>query len=128
MYGSNRTTIKFGMEGNKKALYQRHGQRPPMTLLEFEPTNLTEQQLNQYAGKYYSDELEVTYDFKIEENKLCVYLGEKKIVQFNPLMEALFNSDHDGYLKFEPESNGKLDKCTINDYSLGTMSFVKIYK
>ncbi len=126
MHGSNRTTIKFGEEGDRKALFLRYGQRPPITMLEFQPAKLTEEQLQRFTGKYRSEELGVTYDLKIKDRKLQVFLGEKQIVQFDPLMADLFNSDHDGYLKFEKGSKQEILKFTINDYSLGNMSFFKI--
>jgi len=125
MSGNNRITIKFGKEGKKKAMFLRYGQRPPITLLEFEPANLTDKQLKQFTGKYHSDELGVTYDLKIEGKKLQVFLGEKQIVQFDSLMADLFNSAHDGYLKFEKGAKGEILKFTINDYSLGSLSFFK---
>lgn len=125
MSGNNRTTIQFGKEGNKKAMYYRYGQRPPTTLLEFLPTDHTEEQLKLFTGKYHSDELDVTYDLKMENKKLTVFLGEKQIVQFDPLMADIFNSAHDGYIKFEKGSNGTIHKFTLNDYSLGSMSFFK---
>lgn len=123
--GVNWTTIKFGKEGGKKAMFYQYSQRPPITLLAFQPADLTNEQLNQFTGKYHSDELDVTYDLKIEDRKLQVFLGEKQIVQFTPLMSDLFTSAHDGYLKFEKGSNGQFNKFTINDYSLGSLSFLK---
>ncbi len=125
MSGNNRITVKFGEENNEKAMYLRYGQRPPMTLLEFQPVNLTAEELNRFTGKYHSEELDVIYDLKIEDKKLSVFLGEKQIVQYDPLMEDLFNSAHDGYLQFEKNKNGTIRKFTINDYSLGRMSFFK---
>ena len=123
--GVNWTTVKFGKEGNKKAMFYQYGQRPPITLLAFEPANLTNEQLNQFTGVYRSDELDVTYHLKMKNKKLQVFLGEKQIVQFNPLMSNLFNSDHDGYLKFEKGPKGEYRKFSINDYSLGSLSFFK---
>ena len=106
-------------------MYYQYSQRPPIRLWSFEPVNLTDTQLNQFTGKYHSNELGVTYDLKIKEKKLQVFLGEKQIVQFDPLMSDLFNSDHDGYLKFEKGPTGAFEKFTINDYSLGSLSFTK---
>jgi len=123
--GVNWTTITFGKEGSKKAMYYQYSQRPPITLLAFKPADLTDTQLNQFTGKYHSNELGVTYDLKIKEKKLQVFLGEKQIVQFDPLMSDLFNSDHDGYLKFEKGPTGTFGKFTINDYSLGSLRFIK---
>ena len=125
MSGSNRTTIKLSKEENEKAMYVRIGQRPPLTLLEFQATELTDDQLNQYIGNYHSDELDATYHLKFEDRKLQIFLGEKQIVQFDPLMDDLFNSAHDGYIKFEKLPNGSIEEFTINDYSLGSMSFFK---
>jgi len=125
MSGNNRTTVKFGKEENKKTLSLKYGQRPPMILLEFQPIDFTDEQLKQFTGKYYSEELGVTYDLKSDNKKLQVFLGKKLIVQFNPLMADIFNSDHDGFIKFENGSNGTINKFTINDYSLGSMSFFR---
>lgn len=124
--GKNGTTIRFGKEGNSKVMFYQYGQRPPIKLIGFQPAELTDEQLNMFTGKYYSDELDVTYDLKIEERKLKVFLDGKEIVQFDPLMADLFNSAHDGYIKFEKKSNGAIRKFTINDYSLGSLSLVKV--
>ena len=125
MDGINWTTIKFGQEGDRKAMFYKYSQRPPVTLLAFDPTNPTEEQLKEFTGKYNSDELDVSYDLKFANKKLQVFLGDKKLVQFDPLMIDLFNSEHDGYLKFERGAKGEISKFTINDYSLGSLSFSK---
>ena len=125
MYGSNRNTVRFGTEGNKKTMYYRIGQRPPITLIEFQAVDLSKEQLIAFTGKYHSDELDATYDLKTNEGKLQIFLGEKMISQFDPLMADVFNSAHDGYLKFERGLNGEISKFSINDYSLGCMSFFR---
>lgn len=123
--GINWTTIKFGNKENKKVMSFKYSQRPPIPFIEFQPVHPSEEELNDFTGKYYSDELKATYDLKVNDKKLQVFIGELLIAQFDPLMENLFNSDHDGYLKFETGLNGEISKFTINDYSLGSLSFQK---
>jgi len=125
MDGKNRSRFRFDKKGNDRIMYFHYGERPPMDLLAFEPAGYSENELNKFTGKYHSKELDITYDLKIEDKKLKIYIGEEKLVEYNPLMANLFNSDHDGYVKFENGANGKVSKFTINDYSLGNLSFFK---
>ena len=126
MYGNNRTTIRFGEEKGQKAMFYRYGQRPPTTLLEFTPADYSEDQLNQFVGRYQSKEVNVIYKLKVDNNVLQVFLDDKMIVAYNPLAEDLFNSDHDGYLRFERGQNNEIKEFTITDYFLGSLSFYKL--
>ena len=121
----NAVNLRFDKIGNDDAMFLYYGERPPMDLLAFEPVDYGKNELMKFTGAYRSDELDIIYDLKIEDKILKIYIGEEKLAEYNPLMSNLFTSNHDGYVKFENGANGKIAKFTINDYSLGNLSFLK---
>jgi len=119
-------TIEFKTEIGQPILYFQNGGRPPIRFYKFEPVNYTASELTEFTGAYQSNELEVTYIVKVENKELVLYLADKEIVRFSPLMSDLFNSAHDGFLKFYRAKDGQLHQFTLTDYWLGEVVFSKI--
>lgn len=121
----NNSMLRFENTGKERVMKLYYGQRPPMKLVAFTPANYSAQELMKFTGKYFSEELGGTYDLSMDDKTLKISLEGKPLAEYSPLMENLFNSPHDGYVKFETGKDGKIQKFTINDYSLGNLSFFK---
>ena len=76
-------------EGSKPAIYEAV---PAMT-----PTPA---QLNEYAGNYYSEELNVTYTLFVEGGKLVLRRRRSKDMPFDPAFTDAFRRDDFGLLRF----------------------------
>ena len=81
-------------EGSKPAIYEA---MPAMT-----PTPA---QLNEYAGNYYSEELNVTYTLFVEGGKLTLRRRRNKDMPLDPTFTDAFMRDDLGLLRFT--RNGK---------------------
>jgi CubicO group peptidase (beta-lactamase class C family) len=76
-------------EGSKPAIYQA---MPAMT-----PTPA---QLNEYAGNYYSEELNVTYTLSVQGGKLALRRRRSKDMPLDPTFTDAFMRDDLGLLRF----------------------------
>jgi len=68
-----------------------------------EPIHLGETELARFAGKYHSDELDVTYALSAQKGKLTVQVGDKPAVIFDPATRAEFYSTDFRTLVFQSE-------------------------
>src|SRR6185437_14093855 len=55
--------------------------------------HLSETELDRFAGRYRSDELDATYTLSVKKGKLMVQAGEKSPVMFDPATQDEFYSD-----------------------------------
>jgi CubicO group peptidase (beta-lactamase class C family) len=67
--------------------------------------HLTEAELNKLAGRYRSDELDVTYTLSAENGKLAVRQGDKPAVIFEAVTSNEFYSSDFCTLVFEPDAD-----------------------
>ncbi|WP_170827390.1 serine hydrolase domain-containing protein [Roseivirga sp. 4D4] len=106
--------MSVSIDGGEPAVYE-----------SFAPANYTSNQLPQFNGEFFSEELGVTYTLKHEGTTLSTYVGERKLVDYVGIMADNFTSEHDGYISFQRDSNGKIIGFILSDYSLGSISFTK---
>lgn len=69
--------------------------------------NLTPAALETYTGTYYSEELDVTYDFFIEDGLLKRKIGFNTPAELNPSSEDTFTAPYTTY-RFERDQNGQI--------------------
>ncbi len=117
--------IHFKKEDNKDKMFFQYGERPPYVYEKFTPTEATPNELKKYTGSFYSNELEVSYNVHSEKNEIIISLDDKEIGRYNYVMEGVFNSAHDGYVRYYSDSSNKIEKFTLSDYWFGTISFLK---
>ena len=48
---------------------------------------------HKYEGKFYSKELDIVYEIKIDNNKLAIFIKEKKMSDLTPIMKDIFIID-----------------------------------
>ena len=69
-----------------------------------DPIHLSEAELSRFAGRYYSEELDATYNVSAENGKLMVQVGGKPAVIFDPASHDEFYSTDFRTLVFPPEA------------------------
>jgi hypothetical protein len=87
-----RLSIRFErQESGKPSLLQVNevGQRP-RTYVESNRATPNEKQLSEYQGRFYSEELHVTFEVRLEEGKLRFVHRKASPVPFKPLYKDLF--------------------------------------
>ena len=124
--GNNLTTIKINSTRPERTMSILYGERPPMILVEYDPLENTENYAHKFVGEYYSSELDITYHLRADNQNLQIFVDEKMVASYHPQMKNLFNSAHDGFIQFEEDPAAKTIGFTMNDYSLGSLSFVKV--
>ena len=121
----NHISFDTNEEGEKR-MYFQGGERPPMEFHPFQPKSYTNEELREYEGTYYSPEIDIQYHIQHKDNSLKLYLNQKELFTFNPLMKDVFNSAHNGYLQFERDASGKLVGLVFCDYWLGQVVFALV--
>lgn len=97
-------------------------ERPNRTLPE--PMSVPVSQLEEYGGKYHSDELDVLYALRVEKGELVLELREK--------LHALtpFAMDRFGWqgreLRFARDQEGRITGFTIEEGIVKNLKFVKV--
>ncbi|HKP37385.1 MAG TPA: hypothetical protein VJT71_11040, partial [Pyrinomonadaceae bacterium] len=85
-------------EGSQPAIYEAV---PAMT-----PTSA---QLNEYAGNYYSEELNVTYTLFVEGGKLTLRRRRSKDMPLDPAFTDAFRREDLGFLRFTRNKQNRLN-------------------
>jgi len=91
------------------------------------PIKIDTSQLGQYAGNYYSSELEATYRVYVNNGKLMVHhmrLGDFELIP-DITMWGLFNGDV-GRLQFEPDMQGKVTGFKLSGGRIRNIRFDKL--
>ena len=102
--------VKFEINGEgKKTMAFIAGGNEPSISTEYQPKVYTKQELNNFAGTYFSKELDINYTLKLEGNSLMLFINKNKISPLQPIMMNLFKNDNFGILKFKTDANGKVD-------------------
>lgn len=118
-------TIQLKKEAGQPILYFNHSGRPPLRFFKYEDANYSAAELVEFTGYFHSTALQVSYLMKIEGTDLVLSLEDQEIARFTPLMEDLFNSPHDGLIIFTRNENGQINGCSLTDYWIGKIDFVK---
>ena len=95
--GNFNIILKFDEEKNLTIFINDN---EPQRYYPFEKTEYSNEDLKQFEGKYYSKQLDVEYEVKVDNKHLKTYLGEREMGHYSTVAESLFNS-HDQFLKFE---------------------------
>lgn len=89
-----------------------------------EAISLPESQLQEYTGKYYSDELDITYTFKLENTSLILELRETSH-KLSPYANDSFGWQ-ERKLDFTREEDNKITGFTLEEGIVKNMKFTKI--
>jgi CubicO group peptidase (beta-lactamase class C family) len=78
-----------------------------------EPVHLSDDELTRFAGRYYSDELDVTYTLSTEKGRLTVKVGDGPPVIFDPATPIEFYSSDFRTLVFQPDSDRRISGFNV---------------
>lgn len=81
---------------------------PPFVSLKYIPKRYTRDELLQFAGTYYCEELNMYYKIKVENNSLMLYINDDMKFRFNEVMENFFANNRFGSIKFYSDSNNEI--------------------
>jgi hypothetical protein len=75
--------------------------------------SLSEAELTRFTGKFYSDELDVTYTLSAENGRLAVKESDKPPVNFDPAASNEFYSSDFRTLVFQPDADGRTSGFSV---------------
>ena len=101
---------------------ESNGAKIPAKRIEpFEPT---EAQLKEYAGSYYSDELETRYDLELRSGSLRFGVGHNEEVLVVPLKKDFFAAER-GRIQFVRDKRGAITGLQISTGRVLNLKFVR---
>jgi len=72
------------------------------------PKELTKNELNEFAGDYYSEELEATYHLKMQGDSLFLYINNRQISLVEPIAADMVLTHNNGVFYFDRDEKGKI--------------------
>ena len=101
--------VKFykDKEGNKTMSFSQNDNEPSISK-EYNPKVYSKNELLGYAGIYYSKELDVSYNIKLKNESLTLYINSNEVSLLKEIMANLFSLDGYGIIQFKTDSNGKV--------------------
>jgi hypothetical protein len=99
----------------------------PIPGKRIEPFEPTEADLKEYAGTYYSEELDVKYRFMVRDGKLYIRFRNFPKDPFNPLIRDVFSLS-EGYIRlnFQRNEQGRISGFLINTGRVVDLIFKKL--
>ena len=87
------------------------------------PPSYTAQELFKYAGNYYSDELNVFYDFIIRDNALILFINGKELFPLRVVKPNVFAQDRSGTISFEEDKTGEITGFSLDAGRVQNLQF-----
>lgn len=118
--------IKFEVQNNQKTIEFYLNDKHINTYRSYTPINCNKEYLNRYAGSYYSQELDIEYNLKLESESLVVFKKDKKVSELKIFVPNIFIAvELSAAIEFSFDENN-LVSCFImgNERALN----VKFYK
>jgi CubicO group peptidase (beta-lactamase class C family) len=117
--------LDFEVKQDSKKLLLYIEAQDPITLDSFAAAALTPEQLNQYAGDYYSEELDVTYTFTASAEGIAVRIGGRgDATKLEPSINDVFTSQGGEYV-FRRGSNSRVEGFSLNAGRVTGIKFVR---
>lgn len=121
--------IKFGKgEDGKRTMIVTINEINPSYFVSYEPAQLTEDQLLEYTGTYYSDELSTYYHLKVKAGKLTAEHMRISGITFAPIMQNLFTGDvyFMGFVEFQRDNKNKITGFKVVNGRVRNLFFEKL--
>ena len=83
-------------------------------------------ELNEYAGKYESDEVGATYIFFVQDGKLMLERRKARNIPFTPTFADNFWNDEFGYIRFTRNRQNKVNGLLLTGGWIRRMHFSRV--
>ncbi len=120
--------IKFGKEDGRSTMKVTINRIDPSNFVSYEPAQLTTDQLKEYTGTYFSDELSTYYHVKLKEGKLVAEHMRISDIKFTPIMENLFSGDvyFMGFVEFLRDSKNQITGFNVVNGRVRNLLFERL--
>jgi hypothetical protein len=119
--------VRFeGDNGNKKMVVSI-GDEDPSTFDQYQAANYSPQELQQFSGAYYSDELSTAYTLVVKDGMLMATHPRHSDILLTPVKDDLFNGDawFFGMIKFERSTSGGISGMRVSSGRVLNLYFQK---
>ncbi|MBT31876.1 MAG: penicillin-binding protein [Thalassobius sp.] len=90
-------TVQFENNGDQKFMNVIENKGEPLIFESFDSVAYTPEELENFTGLYYSEELETTLNFVVENDKLIAKHIRMSTMEFNPIKKDTFQSSFYAY-------------------------------
>jgi hypothetical protein len=90
-----------------------------------EPYSPAEDALKEYAGSYYSEELDTRYDLRVKSGALQVQFGRHEEFPLSPQKADFFSTGNLAKIQFRRDGSGAITGFTISTGRVRNLKFVK---
>jgi CubicO group peptidase (beta-lactamase class C family) len=112
---------------NRFDTYTVTGENEPTAVgKRMEPFSPAEEALKEYAGRYYSDELDTRYDLIMKSGALHVQIGHNDETPVMPLKRDFFSAGDFAKIKFLRDGNGAITGLTVSTGRVKNLKFSKL--
>ena len=102
------------------------GTEPPVVGKWVEPFTPSEKALKEYAGRYYSDELDTFYDLILNAGKLRVQDGHSEDVPLEPQIRDFFSAGDMASIQFVRDTAGAITGFKVSTGRVLNLKFAKL--
>lgn len=101
---------------------------PPTTFVAVQPFSPTAAELVAFAGEYYSDEADNSFEIVLDAGQLSLRDKHGDQVAISPVFKDAFTSDGFGTMQFARDANGQIDRFTVSFGRSRGLVFTKLQK
>lgn len=91
----------------------------------YTPKTYSKEALQKFAGNYYSTELDISYELRLKNGALTLFVNGREIFSVNPVMENLFANPRLGTLRFKADKSGQIKEFKLASGRVKNLRFVK---
>ena len=100
--------------------------QPPTVGKWMEPFAPSEDALKEYAGSYFSEELDTRYDLNLKSGALQVQIGHKETVPLLPQKKDSFSAGDLAQIQFLRDAGGAITGFTVSTGRVRNLKFAKL--
>jgi len=128
--GDDVMMVKFQEEGNLLKMIYTSGESDEYVFEHYTPKSYSENDLAEFSGTYYCQDLKVVYTFEKNRNGLFTSNKNQPVIQFTPIDSDLFmsTSRNFGSIRFVRNTKQNVTGFYINTDRIKNLHFQKIKK
>jgi len=123
--GQEGAVVEFGSAGGKARLRLSRNNRKPDTFDRIEAFEPSAGQLSEFAGNYYSEELDTTYRMSVEQGRLFVIDGYDEKKPLTPTIRDSFAVISGPQFEFGRDASGKVSGFAVHAGRIRNVRFSK---
>ncbi len=102
--------------------------QPAVVGKRMDPYTPTDEILKEYAGRYYSEELDTSYDFTVKSGALHLQFGHQEEDSLSPQKADFFSSGNYAKIQFQRDGSGAIAGFKLSTGRVLNLKFLKIKK